>query len=89
MAFGTDFYVDIFLCRSCYECVSTVAGYSCLIVVRMDSFTHDFHLSMFVLFSIRINLLNNYEFTISQLSDYNTVNIELQAIYKNFCFLAI
>lgn len=34
------------------------AGYSCLIVVRMDSFTHDFHLSIILLFSIRINLTN-------------------------------
>ena len=44
MALGADFYVDFFLSRTCYECVSTVAGYSCLMVYRMDSFLHDFHL---------------------------------------------
>ena len=56
MAFGANLNVDIGFGRTCYESVSAVAGYSCLIVVRMDSFAHDFHLSIFLYFSIRINL---------------------------------
>ena len=46
MTFGADFYVDVLFSRTCYECVTTVAGYSCLIIIRMDSFSHDFHLSI-------------------------------------------
>lgn len=44
MALRTDFYVDLFLCRSCHECVSTVACNCCLIILRMDSCFHFFHL---------------------------------------------
>ena len=40
------FNMDVLFSRTCYESVSAVAGYSCLIVVRMDSFSHDFHLSI-------------------------------------------
>ena len=47
MALGADFYVDIFLCRTCYKCVATVAGNGCLIIIRMDSFLHDFHLFLY------------------------------------------
>ena len=32
------------LCRSCNECVTTVTCNSCLIIIWMDSFSHDFHL---------------------------------------------
>ena len=53
MTFGADFYVDILLGRSCYKSITAVAGYSCLIVIRMDSFSHDFHLSIFILFYLR------------------------------------
>ena len=55
MTFGADFYVNVLLCRTCYECITAVTGYSCLIVVRMDSFSHDFHLSVKILFTIRIH----------------------------------
>ena len=44
MAFGTDFHVDILLCGSCYECVSAVACNCRLIILRMDSCFHFFHL---------------------------------------------
>ena len=44
MAFGADFYMDVLFCRTCCKCVSAVTGYSCLMVVWMDSFSHDFHL---------------------------------------------
>ena len=53
MTFGADFYVDVLLGRSCYKSITAVAGYSCLIVIRMDSFYHDFHLSIFILFYLR------------------------------------
>ena len=49
MAFGADLNVDVLFSRTCYESVSAVAGYSCLIVVRMDSFSHDFHLSIYLI----------------------------------------
>ena len=48
MALGADFYVDVLLCRSCYKCVSTVTSYSSLIIIWMDTFAHDFHLSIFI-----------------------------------------
>lgn len=44
MTFRADFYVDIFFCRTCHKCVSTVTCYSCLMVIWMYSFSHDFHL---------------------------------------------
>ena len=50
MTFRADFYVDFFACRTCYECIPTVASYSCLIVIWMDSFFHDFHLFLFYSF---------------------------------------
>lgn len=46
MAFGTNFYVDLRFCGTCHECVTAVTGYGCLIVLRMDSFSHFFHLSL-------------------------------------------
>ena len=47
MALGANLHVDIFLGRTSYELVSAVAGNLCLIVSRMDSFSHDFHLFTF------------------------------------------
>lgn len=52
MAFGTDFYMDTLICRTCYKCIPTVACHSCLMVLRMDSFSHVFHLSIFKIFII-------------------------------------
>ncbi len=50
MTFSTDFYVDIFLCRSCYECVTTVTCNCGLMICWMDSFScHCFHLSLIYL----------------------------------------
>ena len=46
MALGADFYMDALVCRTCHKCVAAVAGYGCLMVLRMDSFSHDFHLSI-------------------------------------------
>ncbi len=40
MALGTDFHVDLFLCTAGNESVTAVAGYGCLIVLRMYSFSH-------------------------------------------------
>lgn len=52
MAFGTDFYVDALVRGACYKCVPTVAGHSRLMVLRMDSFSHVFHLSILKYFII-------------------------------------
>ena len=52
MALRTNFNVDFRLGRSCNECVTTVAGYGCLIVIWMDSFSHNFTSSMSYRFKI-------------------------------------
>ncbi len=41
MALGADLDVDLGLGRTGNKCVSTVAGNGCLIIFRMDSFSHD------------------------------------------------
>ena len=45
MAFGTDFHMDALVGRACNECVPAVASHSCLMVLRMDSFSHLSHLA--------------------------------------------
>lgn len=40
MALRANFNVKFGLGRAGYECVATVTGYSCLVVVRMDSCFH-------------------------------------------------
>ena len=52
MAFGTDFHMDALVGGACYECVPTVTSHGCLMVLRMDSFSHVFHLSIFKIFII-------------------------------------
>ena len=47
MTLGANFYVNVFLGRTSYELVTTVANYFCLIIGWMDSFSHFFHLSEF------------------------------------------
>lgn len=47
VALGTDFHVDILLRGTGHKRVATVACHSCLIILRMDSFLHDFHLFFF------------------------------------------
>jgi len=46
MTLGANFYVKLGLGGAGYKCVTTVAGYSCLVVSGMDSFFHFFHLSI-------------------------------------------
>ena len=58
MAFGADFNMDILFCGACYKCVTAVASYSCLIVLWMDSFLHDFHL--FFLFCELLTFLGRF-----------------------------
>lgn len=45
MALGANLDVDLLLGGSYGEGISAVAGYGSFIVIRMDSFSHDFHLS--------------------------------------------
>ena len=42
MTLGTDFHVDIILCRTCYERITAVAGNGSLIIIRMYTLSHDF-----------------------------------------------
>ena len=41
---GANLNCYVLLCRACNEGVAAVASNSCLVVLRMDSFSHDFHL---------------------------------------------
>ena len=52
MAFGTDLNVDALLRGACNKCIATVACNICLMVIWMDSFSHDFHLFIFLSFSV-------------------------------------
>ena len=45
MALGTDFHMNLGLGGSGYELVTAVAGNLCLIVLRLNCFLHDVHLS--------------------------------------------
>lgn len=45
VALGTDLNVNILLRRTCDKGISTVARYRCLIIIRMDSFSHLSHLA--------------------------------------------
>ena len=47
VALGADFHVDILLRGTGHKRVATVTCHSCLIILRMDSFFHDFHLFFF------------------------------------------
>ena len=42
MALGANFDVDLLRSGAGYESVAAVAGYSCLIIIWMDSLSHDF-----------------------------------------------
>ncbi len=44
MAFGTDFYMDFLFCRTSYKLIATVAYHLCLIIGRMNSFSHYYNL---------------------------------------------
>ena len=44
MAFGTDFYVNVFLGRTSYKFITAVAYDLGLIVIWVDSLFHVFHL---------------------------------------------
>ena len=46
MTLGTNFHVNLRLCGTCYEGISTVAGHSCLMVAWMNVFSHNFPLSV-------------------------------------------
>ena len=52
MALGADFYVDVLLRRTGYELVTAVANNLCLIVIGLDSFLHDIHLTYTILYII-------------------------------------
>ena len=54
MTFSTDFYVDIFFCRSCYECVTAVTCYCSLVICWVNSFScHCSYLS--IIFLLRLS----------------------------------
>ena len=45
MALGADLNVNLRLCRTCHEFIPTVAGNLCLIILRLNVFSHLFHLA--------------------------------------------
>ena len=52
MTFRADFYMDIFLSRSCYKCVTAVTCYSSLIIIWMNTLSHYLHLSKNIIYCI-------------------------------------
>jgi hypothetical protein len=48
MALGTDLNVDFLLGGSCNESIATVTSHVCLIIIWMDSFSHDFTSSILI-----------------------------------------
>ena len=48
MTLGANLYVDIRVGRTGNKCVTAVAGYGCLIVLRMDSFSHILFTSLII-----------------------------------------
>ena len=42
MALGANFNVNVLLRRTGHKCIAAVAGHSCLIILWMDTFSHDF-----------------------------------------------
>ena len=46
MAFGTDFYVNVFLSRTSYKFITAVANNFSLIVIWVDSLSHDVYLTI-------------------------------------------
>lgn len=60
MALRTNFYVDIFLSRACYESISAVAGNSCIIIIRMYSVLHLFHLFLISNKLVHIIIMNDF-----------------------------
>ena len=45
MALGADLYADVLFGRACHKCITAVTGYRRLVIIRMDSFSHNSHLS--------------------------------------------
>ena len=44
--FNTILFVELINTAASYKCIPAVAGHCCLMVLWMDSFAHDFHLSI-------------------------------------------
>ena len=65
MALGTDLNVDIFLRGACHKCIPAVAGHSCLIILWMDTLSHD--LTSQIFYSISI-VIKNHDLPCKQLS---------------------
>ena len=42
MALGADLNMDLRLCRTCHEFIPTVAGNLCLVILRLNCFSHLF-----------------------------------------------
>ena len=58
MTLGTNFHVNLRLCRTGHKSVSTVASYRCLIVAWMNVFSHIFPLSAwFPTMRIRLSVI--------------------------------
>ena len=74
MALGTNFHVNFRLCGTCYEGVSTVAGYGCLMVTWMNVFSHIFPLSAwFPTMRIRLSVIGLLGFHKAKCFSWNTI----------------
>ena len=74
MALGTNFHVNLRLCGACYEGISTVAGYGCLVVAWMNVFSHIFPLSAwFPTIRIRLSVIGLLGFHKAKSFSWNTI----------------
>ena len=81
MALGTYLDVDLLLCGAYDESISTVAGNRSLIILRMNSFLHDFHL--FLLFLVEWNTVSQHMIHAHLIDSFFSIAQRLSLFKKN------
>lgn len=71
MAFGTNLNVDFLLGRTYRKGIPAVAGHLCLIIIRMDSFSHFLSPRLWIPFD---------QFPIDQQRDYHSTAVKLSQV---------
>ena len=78
MAFGTDFYVNVFLGRTSYKFITAVANDFGLIVIWVDTLFNDIHLyTVWYMTDTHVKIT----VPIEQLNQYSTEKAALQAFF--------
>lgn len=81
MTLGTYLDVDLLLCGAYDESISTVAGNRSLIILRMNSFLHDFHL--FLLFLVEWNTVSQHMIHAHLIDSFFSIAQRLSLFKKN------